>query len=126
MGPVVQRASIAAWNDEDHVVANRELYRAKFAQVMPLLAPVLDVTLPDAAFYLWAGIPGGGDEVAWARGLLAQYNVNVLPGRLLAREVPGRRPANPGQGRVRLALVAPVAECVEAARRIVSYTESLR
>jgi len=94
--------------------------------VMPLLAPVLDVTPPDAAFYLWAGIPGGGDEVAWARGLLAQYNVNVLPGRLLAREVPGRRPANPGQGRVRLALVAPVAECLEAARRIVSYTESLR
>jgi N-succinyldiaminopimelate aminotransferase len=126
MGPVVQRASIAAWNDEAHVVANRELYRAKFAQVMPLLAPVLDVTLPDAAFYLWAGIPGGGDEVAWARGLLAQYNVNVLPGRLLAREVPGRRPANPGQGRVRLALVAPVAECLEAARRIVFYTESLR
>jgi len=126
MGPVVQRASIAAWNDETHVVANRELYRAKFAQVMPLLAGVLDVALPDAAFYLWAGIRGGGDEVAWARGLLAQYNVNVLPGRLLAREVPGRRPANPGQGRVRLALVAPVAECLEAARRIVSYTESLR
>jgi len=128
MGPLVQRASIAAWNDEAHVVANRELYRTKFAQVTPLLAPVLDVALPDAAFYLWAGIPGlpGGDEVAWARGLLAQYNVNVLPGRLLARDMPGRTPANPGQGRVRMALVAPVADCLEAARRIVSYTESLR
>ena len=126
MGPVVQRASIAAWNDEAHVVANRALYRAKFEQVTPLLAQVLDVALPDAAFYLWAGIPGGGDEIAWARGLLAQYNVTVLPGRLLARDMPGRIPANPGQGRVRMALVAPVAECLEAARRIVSYTESLR
>jgi N-succinyldiaminopimelate aminotransferase len=129
MGPVVQRASIAAWNDEAHVVANRALYRAKFEQVTPLLATVLDVTLPDAAFYLWAGIPGGGDEIAWARGLLAQYNVNVLPGRLLARDMPGSDPAtpvNPGQGRIRLALVAPLAECLEAARRIVSYTESLR
>ncbi len=126
MGPLVQRASIAAWNDEAHVVANRELYRAKFTQVTPLLARVLDVALPDAAFYLWAGIPGGGDEIAWARGLLAQYNVNVLPGRLLARDMPGRTPVNPGQGRVRMALVAPVVECLEAARRIVSYTESLR
>ena len=126
MGPMVQRASIAAWNDEAHVVANRELYRAKFAQVMPLLERVLDVTLPDAAFYLWAGIRGGGDEVAWARGLLAQYNVNVLPGRLLARDMPGHSPLNPGQGRVRLALVAPVAECLQAAQRIVSYSESLR
>jgi N-succinyldiaminopimelate aminotransferase len=129
MGPVVQRASIAAWNDEAHVVANRALYRAKFEQVTPLLAQVLDVTLPDAAFYLWAGLPdhpSGADEVAWARGLLAQYNVNVLPGRLLARDMPGHSPANPGQGRIRMALVAPLAECLEAARRIVSYTESLR
>jgi len=129
MGPLVQRASIAAWNDEAHVLANRALYRAKFEQVTPLLAKVLDVTLPDAAFYLWAGIPGGGDEIAWARGLLAQYNVNVLPGRLLARDMPGSDPAtpvNPGQGRIRMALVAPLAECLEAARRIVSYTESLR
>lgn len=126
MGPLVQRASVAAWNDEAHVVANRELYRTKFAQVMPLLERVLDVKLPDAAFYLWAGIPGGGDEIAWARGLLAQYNVKVLPGRLLARDMPGHSPLNPGQGRIRLALVAPVAECLQAAQRIVSYTESLR
>jgi N-succinyldiaminopimelate aminotransferase len=129
VGGVVQRASIAAWNDEAHVVANREQYRAKFAQVMPALAPVLDLALPDAAFYLWAAIrPGGAasgpaDEVAWARGLLAQYNVQVLPGSLLARTVGGH---NPGAGRIRMALVAPVAECLEAARRIVSYTESLR
>jgi N-succinyldiaminopimelate aminotransferase len=134
MSPMVQRASVAAWNDEAHVVANRDLYRAKFAQVTPLLAQVLDVALPDASFYLWAGIPPGGggpgdglgDEVAFAQGLLAQYNVNVLPGRLLARSVPGQAPPNPGTGRIRMALVAPVAECLEAAQRIVSYTKSLR
>jgi N-succinyldiaminopimelate aminotransferase len=128
MGGLVQRASTAAWNDEAHVVANRELYRQKFAQVTPLLARVLDVALPDAAFYLWAGIGAqcGGDEIEWARGLLAQYNVAVLPGSLLARSVAGHAPSNPGQGRIRLALVAPVAECLEAAHRIVSYTESLR
>jgi N-succinyldiaminopimelate aminotransferase len=131
MGGMVQRASIAAWNDEAHVVANREQYRAKFAQVMPLLSPVLDVALPDAAFYLWAAVPGG-DDVAYARGLLAQYNVQVLPGSLLARTAASGGPAgaaagasNPGQGRIRMALVAPVAECVEAAQRIVSYTKGL-
>ena len=133
MGGMVQRASMAAWNDEAHVVANRDLYRAKFAHVMPLLCGVLDVALPDAAFYLWAGVPSRGsdtaatgDDIAFARGLLAQYNVAVLPGSLLAREVQGHMPPNPGQGRIRMALVAPVADCVEAARRIVSYTESLR
>jgi N-succinyldiaminopimelate aminotransferase len=99
------------------VQANRELYRAKFAQVTPLLASVLRVRLPDAGFYLWAEVPGG-DDVAWARGLLAQYNVTVLPGSLLARDAHG---VNPGRGRVRVALVADVAECLEAARRIVQY-----
>ncbi len=122
MSPMVQRASAAAWGDENHVVANRELYRTKFAQVMPVLSKALDVKLPDAAFYLWAAVPGHSDEVSFARGLLAQYNVNVLPGRLLAREVQGH---NPGAGRFRMALVAPVDECLEAAHRIVSYTESL-
>jgi len=124
MGGMVQRASIAAWNDEAHVVANRELYRQKFAQVTPVLAKVMDVKLPDAAFYLWAAIPGG-DEVGFARGLLAQYNVQVLPGSLLARSVGGQNPVNPGTGRIRMALVAPVAECLEAAHRIVQHTESL-
>ena len=129
MGGMVQRASIAAWNDEAHVVANRELYRSKFAQVTPLLARVLDVALPDAAFYLWAGIPGPRgkdgppDDIAYAQGLLAQYNVQVLPGSLLARHAGGH---NPGAGRIRMALVAPVADCLEAAHRIVTYTEALR
>jgi N-succinyldiaminopimelate aminotransferase len=124
MSLVVQRASIAAWSDEAHVEANRALYRAKFAQVTPRLARVLDLRRPDASFYLWAGVPERcrGDEVAFARGLLAQYNVNVLPGRLLAREVDGR---NPGAGRVRMALVATPDECLDAAERIAAYTESL-
>jgi N-succinyldiaminopimelate aminotransferase len=121
MSAAIQHASVAAWSDEAHVVANRELYAAKFAQVTPMLSRVLDVALPDAAFYLWAGVPGG-DDVAYARGLLAQYNVAVLPGSLLARDAHGQ---NPGRGRIRLALVADVDECLEAARRIVSYTESL-
>ena len=126
MGPLVQAASIAAWGDEAHVVANRALYRAKFAQVTPMLAGVLDVRLPDAGFYLWAGVPslegagGVGDDIAFARGLLAQYNVAVLPGSLLARDAHG---SNPGRGRIRMALVAGVDECVEAARRIVSFTQ---
>ena len=131
MSGLVQRASIAAWNDEEHVVKNRSLYREKFAEVTPLLARVLEVKLPDAAFYLWARVPsshgaghhGAPDEIAFARGLLAQYNVAVLPGRLLAREVGGQ--PNPGAGRIRMALVAAPAECLEAARRIVAYTQDL-
>ncbi len=123
MSPVVQQASIAAWNDEAHVVANRAKYRAKFAQVTPVLSQVLDVTLPDAGFYLWAGVSKhAADDVAFAQALLAQYNVAVLPGSLLAREANG---VNPGAGRIRLALVAEVEECLEAAHRIVSFVQSL-
>ncbi len=122
MNPMVQAASVAAWNDEAHVVANRDAYRAKFAAVTPLLAEVLDVALPDASFYLWAGVPGG-DDVRFTLELLAQYNVAVLPGSLLAREAHG---VNPGRGRIRLALVAEEAECLEAARRIVEFTRAYR
>jgi N-succinyldiaminopimelate aminotransferase len=120
MSTVVQRASIAAWSDEAHVVANRALYREKFARVTPLLSEVMNVQLPDAGFYLWAGVPGG-DDVAYALSLLAQYNVAVLPGSLLARSAHG---VNPGAGRIRLALVAGTDECVEAAERIVQHTRS--
>jgi N-succinyldiaminopimelate aminotransferase len=119
MSPAIQRASTAAWEDEKHVQANRELYRAKFAQVTPMLAEVLDVKLPDAGFYLWAGVRG--DDTAFARELYAQYNVTVLPGSYLARETEG---ANPGAGRVRMALVADTAECVEAAQRIIEFVKS--
>lgn len=92
MSPVVQAADIAAWQDEAHVVDNRALYRAKFAQVTPLLAEVLDVALPDAGFYLWADV--GGDELAFTRELYATYNVTVLPGSYLAR---GRRATTPAR-----------------------------
>lgn len=123
MSPVVQAASIAAWNDEQHVLENRALYRDKFAKVMPLLLPVLDVALPDAGFYLWAGVPEvfKGSDTAFSRELLALYNVVVLPGSFLAREARGH---NPGAGRVRMALVAETAECVEAAQRIVQFIQS--
>jgi len=126
MSPAVQAASAAAWGDEAHVVDNRRQYREKFAQVTPLLAEVLDVALPDASFYLWAGVPGSfadgiaglsADE-AFARALLAQYNVTVLPGSYLARDFNG---SNPGTGRVRMALVAEPAECLEAAHRIRAF-----
>ena len=141
MSPVVQHASIAAWGDEAHVVANREIYRQKFAQVTPVLASVLDVKLPDAAFYLWAKVPerpangeksGLSDDVRFARDLYANYNVTVLPGSFLAREGSSLDSAvngatkgpNPGAGRVRMALVAEAAECLEAAQRIVQFCQS--
>ncbi|MDB5892634.1 MAG: succinyldiaminopimelate transaminase [Rhodoferax sp.] len=137
MSPVVQAASIAAWNEESHVVDNRAQYRAKFAEVTPLLAEVLDVALPDAGFYLWAAVPGPAmvdgidSDAAFARDLLAAYNVTVLPGSYLARDTAG--PAgpdgtptrlNPGRQRIRMALVAETAECAEAARRIVEFVKS--
>ncbi len=123
MSPIVQAASIAAWNDEKHVVENRAQYREKFAQVTPLLASVMDVALPDAGFYLWAQIPARFDnnDPAFSRDLLALYNVVVLPGSYLAREARGH---NPGTGRIRMALVAETAECVEAAERIVQFIQS--
>jgi N-succinyldiaminopimelate aminotransferase len=120
MSGMVQAASVAAWDDEAHVVANREQYRQKFAAVTPLLEAVMDVRLPDAGFYLWAAVPGG-DDVAFARDLLAQYNVTVLPGSYLAREAQG---FNPGAGRIRMALVAETAECLEAAQRIVAFIQN--
>jgi N-succinyldiaminopimelate aminotransferase len=116
---VVQAASLAAWQDEAHVVANRALYRTKFAEVTPLLADVLKLSLPDAGFYLWADV--GGDDAAFARDLYANYNVTVLPGSFLARASHGH---NPGLGRIRMALVADTAECVEAAGRIVEFVKT--
>jgi len=119
MSPVVQAASIAAWGDEQHVIESRALYRQKFAQVTPLLAGVLELTLPDAGFYLWAKVKG--NDTDFARDLYALYNVTVLPGSYVAREFEG---VNPGSGRIRMALVADRAECLEAAQRIVEFVKS--
>jgi N-succinyldiaminopimelate aminotransferase len=115
-----QLGSIAAWNDEEHVRENRQLYRDKFAAVLQVLDGKLDVTTPDAGFYLWPQTPLSDTE--FARQLFAQEHVTVLPGSFLAREAQG---INPGENRVRMALVAEPEQCVEAARRIVSCLDRL-
>ncbi|MBK7953417.1 MAG: succinyldiaminopimelate transaminase [Candidatus Accumulibacter sp.] len=121
MSPAVQAASIAAWKDEAHVVENRRQYREKFAAVTPRLAEVLATAMPDAGFYLWAGTARSDSE--FARQLLADYNVVLLPGSYLARTAQG---VNPGAGYLRIALVAPLADCVEAAERIRSFISRLQ
>ena len=108
-----QLASVAAWNDEAHVRENRDQYRAKYDAVLDILAPVMDVQRPDGSFYLWARTPT--DDTQFTRELFAQQHVTVVPGSYLSREVNG---LNPGAGRIRMALVAPLAECIEAAERI--------
>ncbi|KFB67462.1 succinyldiaminopimelate transaminase [Candidatus Accumulibacter vicinus] len=120
MSPAVQAASVAAWNDEAHVVENRRQYTEKFAAVTPLLSDVLATAMPDAGFYLWARAPLGDRD--FARALLADYNVILLPGSYLARTAQG---INPGAGYLRIALVAPLTDCVEAARRIRSFIAKL-
>jgi len=119
MSQTIQQASIAAWQDEEHVAANRTAYTAKFDAVTPSLAQVLNVARPDAGFYLWAEVPGG-DDAAFARQLFAEEHITVLPGSYLARDAHG---VNPGAGRIRLALVATQAECEEAAQRIVRFVK---
>lgn len=116
LSPVVSAASIAAWQDEAHVVDNRQQYRAKFDAVLPILEPVLDVKRPDASFYLWAGTKG--PDADFVRDLLTHTNVTTLPGSFVGRTVNG---VNPGQNRIRIALVAPLADCVEAAHRIADF-----
>lgn len=116
LSPVVSAASIAAWQDEAHVIDNREQYCAKFDAVLPILQPVLDVTRPDASFYLWAGTKG--PDADFVRDLLTHTNVTTLPGSYVGRTVNG---VNPGRNRIRIALVAPLADCVEAAHRIADF-----
>jgi N-succinyldiaminopimelate aminotransferase len=121
MSHAVQRASVAAWNDEEHVRENRRLYAAKFAQVLPLLERTsLKTERPAGGFYLWVRAPA--DDMDFARRLYGQYNVLVLPGSFLAREARG---TNPGRNHVRVALVAPLEECVEAAGRIAEFARKL-
>ena len=121
MNPAIQAASAVAWNDETHVAENRRLYSEKFATVTPELQGCLGVEMPDAAFYLWAKTPIPDTE--FAQQLYRDYNVTVLPGSYLARDAHG---LNPGQNFVRIALVASLAECVEAARRIKEFVKKLK
>jgi len=113
-----QIASIAAWNDDAHAAANRALYREKYARVLPILGPVLDLFEPDGAFYLWPDVQR--NDEAFTRELFAQQNLTILPGSYLARDT---RAGNPGRNRVRISLVASVDECVSAAQRIRTFLE---
>jgi len=114
-----QHASIAAWSDESHVLQNRDAYREKFAAVIEILSPVLEVSQPDASFYLWAKTPI--DDEVFARDLFAQQNLTLLPGSYVSREIDG---VIPGKNYVRMALVATLDECVAGANRIKAYVES--
>lgn len=116
----IQQASIAAWRDERHVVENRRLYREKFAAALDILRPAMEVEMPDAAFYIWLKTPIPDTE--FARRLYREQAVSVLPGSYLARDSDG---VNPGTNRVRIALVSSIEECVESARRIRAFVQSL-
>lgn len=120
MPPATQSASIVAWQDEEHVIYNRSYYKEKFAAVLEILAPVMTVFHPKASFYLWAETPIS--DTKFARKLFNEQNVTVLPGSYLARET---EQGNPGKNRIRMALVASMEECVEAAHRIRQLIESL-
>lgn len=115
MSGAVQQASIAAWSDEVHVKANRQAYDEKYEAVMDVLSPVLSLDIPSAGFYLWPELPV--DDKEFTRKMLSEYNVRIVPGSFLARATPDA--PNPGQNRIRLALVATLPECIEAAQRMV-------
>jgi N-succinyldiaminopimelate aminotransferase len=120
MSPAIQAASIAAWNDETHVAENRRMYAEKFTRVVDILKPVLPITMPEAGFYLWVRTPMS--DTGFAQNLYRDYNVTVLPGSYLARSAGG---VNPGEGFVRLALVANTEETVEAAQRIAEFSRKV-
>jgi N-succinyldiaminopimelate aminotransferase len=115
-----QLASVAAWQDEEHVEYNRRLYQEKFDAVLAIIGNSLEVQRPEASFYLWPRTPIA--DPAFAQGLFAQQHITALPGSYLSRDKDGH---NPGDNRIRLALVAPLEECVEAAHRIKNYVENL-
>jgi len=119
MSPLVSAASLAVWRDEEHVKENRQAYREKFEAVLPILTPVLDVKRPDASFYLWAGT--ASDDAKFTHDLLDQQAVKVLPGSYVSRETAG---INPGTNRIRIALVAPIEQCVEGAQRIAAFVKA--
>ena len=114
MSPPIQEASIVAWQDEKHVLDNRNQYREKFDAVLEILSPIMNVKKPQAGFYLWADTGNINDE-DFTRDIYAQEHLKVVPGSYLSREVDG---FNPGKNRIRMALVATLDECIEAAQRI--------
>ena len=116
----VAAASVLAWNDEAHVVANRAAYRAKFDAVAPVLASAFELEVPPGGFYFWPETPG--DDREFTRALFERENITVLPGSYLGRAQDG---VNPGSGRIRIALVAPLEECVEAAERLAAFAQGL-
>ena len=116
MSPPVQAASQAAWEDEVHVRENRRLYREKFEAVTAILGAVTEARTPEGGFYLW--LPTGGDDTVFARRLLEACNLTVLPGSYLARDARG---VNPGRGFIRVALVPPPDQCIEAAHRLADF-----
>ena len=120
MPPATQSASIVAWQDEEHVIFNRKLYREKFDTVLAILSHKMNISLPEAGFYLWAETPISDTE--FARRLFDEQNVTVLPGSFLARDTDN---GNPGENRIRMALVAPIEECINAAHRILELIENL-
>jgi len=117
----IQYASKLAWQDESHVIENRKLYREKFSAVLEILQPLLQVSQPEAGFYLWPKTPI--NDTVFARDLFAQQNVTVLPGSYISREAHG---LNPGESYVRMALVATLEECIDAAKRIREYVGTLK
>jgi N-succinyldiaminopimelate aminotransferase len=124
MSLAVQHASIAAWNDEEHVRENRRLYAAKFQAVLPLLKNPLQTAMPDGGFYLWMRTPI--DDAEFVRRLQHEYNVLALPGSYLARDANGTNAGgNPGKNHIRMALVAPLDECVEGIERTMQFARKL-
>jgi N-succinyldiaminopimelate aminotransferase len=119
-----QKASISAWQDESHVIENRRLYREKFTAFIDILSDVCDIKKPPASFYVWLKIPEqlAINDTEFAKRLFAQENITVLSGSFLSRDFNG---INPGVNHVRIALVAPLAECIEAAQRIKRFLTTL-
>jgi acetylornithine aminotransferase len=101
----LQHASVAAWDDDAHVVATRERYAAKRAVLLPALeAAGLRLVGGPASFFLWLAVSGGDDEAFAARWL--ERGLVLAPGSYLGAG---------GEGHVRVALVPTVAECERAA-----------
>ena len=125
MPPATQSASVVAWGDEQHVANNRQQYREKFIAALDILQPVMSVQQPDASFYLWPKIDARLNitDIEFARRLYAEHNVTVLPGSFLSREVDGQ---NPGAQHIRMALVAELDHCIDAAQRIKAFVLKLQ